>query len=368
MNPRQVVLRSFDVYRLLGELLADEEGVVIDGGANVGEATKALRRHFPDDVIHAFEPVAGPFERLAEVCAAQGAHAHKAAIGREPGTAEINVNRNLWTSSLLDANERGHAFHADWCETVSTETVDVVRLDAWAEREGVRAIKVLKLDLQGFEMPALYGTGELLDKVCAVYSEAQITPEYEGASTFSEIDAMLSSRGFGLYQIVDLCLKGDHLEPSCCDGLWLRADVLARVRSGQTPRTIAEAGDLPGPRMSEALDLCAKVRLDTVALYGAGAHTVSAGAALASAKVDVACVIDDGRSGGTLWGYPIVSPEEAMAFGIRGVIVSSDSVEDLLVSRCGRYLAAGVPVIRLYGPSGVEIIRPHEQAAASESV
>lgn len=368
MNPRQSVLLSMDVYRLLGEVLAGESGVVIDGGANVGEATKALRRHMPGADIHAFEPVSEAYTNLERVCAACGATAHRMALGDEDGSATINVNKNLWTCSLLDANERGHAFHDDWCETVRTEEVRVTRLDTWAIGQGVDEVALLKLDLQGFELAALRGVGDLLPTVRAIYSEAQITPEYAGASTFGELDVYLRGRGFGLYQIADLCLKGAHLEPSCCDGLWLREDVLARVRESAAPATLNGSSARSSMVMSSAMDLCAKRGWSRIGVYGAGAHSVACAPVLATPPVEVVCFVDDGRAGGSLWGTPVVSRDEARSRGIDAVILSSDRVEDLLLERCDVFLNGGCPVVRLYGERGVEVIESNAPRGVEAAV
>lgn len=358
MNPRQQVLMQCDVYRLLGEILAGESGVVIDGGANIGEATKALRRRFPNAELHAFEPVVATFDGLRDACQQTDAVAHRLALGDRATTLEMHVNKNDWTCSLLPANERGMDFHDDWCETVRTEEVGVVRLDDWALKHGVDEIALLKLDLQGYELPALRGAGDLLGRTKAVFSEAQVSPEYTGASTFGEIDGFLRSQGFGLYQIVDLCLKGTHLEPSCCDGLWLRSDVLERVLSGPAPSTIGASGCLRHLLMSRALDLCARNGHGRVAIYGGGAHTVACGAALATPPVEIVCLIDDTRAGGRLWGTPVVAREEALGQGLDAVVLSSEAAEEQLIERCGPFFRAGVAVVRLYGEGGVSVVRP----------
>ena len=356
MNPRQTILLSMDVYQLLAEIMPGESGVIIDGGANVGEATRALRRHFPGAAIHAFEPVAQAFAELEHAAHDTDAIPHRLALGDRPGTTTINVNKNLWTCSLLDANDRGHAFHADWCETVRREEVSVVRLDEWARDRTITELAILKLDLQGFELPALRGAGDLLATCKAIYSEAQISPEYVGASTFPDLDAFLRSHGFGLYQIADLCLKGLHAEPSCCDALWLRRDILDRVRAGTPPRSLDARGN-KSARLADALDLCAKHGLRRVAIYGAGAHTVAAGAALADPPIEVVGMIDDHRAGSALWGIPVVSPSEARRLNLDAIVISSDRMEEQILSRCTGFLDDGVCIVTLYEPGGPRIVQ-----------
>lgn len=358
MNPHQIQLLTIDAYRLIAEIIPDLRGAIIDGGANIGKATEQMRRAFPNAPIHAFEPVSEPFRELEQRAAACGAHAHRLALGEHEGEAEIRVNQNLWTSSLLPASSRGHAFHDDWCRTVRTERVRVVRLDAWAAREGIDEIGLLKLDLQGFELPALRGAKGVLARVSVIYSEAQIVPEYDGAGTFSQIDEFLRDAGFGLYQITDLCLKGAHAEPSCCDGLWIRSDILARVRTGPTPRAILEARDRRSMLMADALRRCRDEGFSRVAIYGAGAHTAACGSALACPPVEVVAIIDDAPTRPAMWRIPIVSARDAIKLGIEAVVLSSDRAEAQMLAQSERFLDAGIGVVSLYGRGGVTLHAP----------
>lgn len=363
MNPNQLQLLMIDAFRLLAEVLPDPQGAIIDGGANIGLATEHLRKCFPHSQIHAFEPVAECYEQLAQRARLNHAHAHRLALGDAEHEASIRVNQNLWTCSLLDASQRGHEFHNDWCRTVRTEPVRVVRLDEWARRQGIDSISILKLDLQGYELAALRGCGALLDSTQAIYSEAQIVPEYTGAATFSQIDLFLRDRGFTLYQITDLCLKGRHAEPSCCDGIWLRQDILDRVRDAPTPDAITRAQDRRSMLMAEALVRCRDLDLNRVAIYGAGAHTAACGPSLATPPVRIAAIIDDAPKSPVMWGIPVVTPRDALTMNLDAVILSSDRAEKQLLTKSSPFTDAGVAVVSLYDQGRVAV--RHAQPAGT---
>ncbi len=364
MNPHQIQLLTIDAYRLIAEVIPDLRGAIIDGGANVGQATEHLRKVFPRHPIHAFEPVSEAFTQLAPRAKAVDAHAHRLALGDTNTTAEIRVNRNLWTCSLLDASSRGHEFHDDWCQTVRTETVRVVRLDDWAAEQSIGPIGLLKLDLQGFELAALRGAERLLPTITAIYSEAQIVPEYENAATFAQLDEFLRARGFGLYQITDLCLKGHHAEPSCCDALWIRQDILARVRTRPTPRAILEARDRRAMLMADALRLCRDHNLPRVAIYGAGAHTAACGPSLAAPPVAIVAIIDDNPKSPALWGIPIIDRRATVTDPPDAVILSSDRAEKDMLARAKDFLDAGIAVISLYEQGRAALHHPNRVVAA----
>ncbi|MDX2146496.1 MAG: hypothetical protein SFZ23_03150 [Planctomycetota bacterium] len=109
-------------------------------------------------------------------------------------------------------------------------------------------------------------------------------------------------------------------------------------------------------RMTDALSECSKRRLTPVAIYGSGTHTRAGGEALREPTADVACIIDDHteRQGRRMWNYPIVSQQEAIAIGVRAVILSSDEYESRMWDQRGPLVERGIHVLRLYNPGPLE--------------
>ncbi|MEO1482664.1 MAG: FkbM family methyltransferase [Myxococcota bacterium] len=203
--------------------------VIVDGGAHVGRVTYQLLQIFPNATVHAFEPVSETYRQLHQHFASEPrARCWNVALGRSASTVEMRVNGCTGTSSAFDSESRLLRYHGDKAVTVRTETANVVSLDQWAADNGVPGTDLLKLDLQGFELEALRGATELLaSSVRAIYSEAQLTPLYRGAALFSDIDIFLRAQGFELFRIQELFFNGGELRSTCCDAIWLRADVMA---------------------------------------------------------------------------------------------------------------------------------------------
>jgi hypothetical protein len=88
-----------------------------------------------------------------------------------------------------------------------------------------------------------------------------------------------------------------------------------------------------------------------IGIYGAGTHTKSVGEALMAPESTICCIIDDDerRFGDQLWGYPIVSPEQALEFGLDAVILSANSIEEHLWEKAAPLRDAGVETIKIYG-------------------
>lgn len=104
-------------------------------------------------------------------------------------------------------------------------------------------------------------------------------------------------------------------------------------------------------RARGAIEACADRGFKRIALYGAGTHTRALGPLLMQPRVEIACIIDDNASiqGTKLWGFPIVSLQEAAGMGLDAVVISANSIEEKLWANAKPLRDAGVPVIRLYG-------------------
>ena len=91
--------------------------------------------------------------------------------------------------------------------------VDVVRLD-----QAVEECNLLKLDVQGYELPVLKGAEGLLGGVHLIYTEIHIYPNYAEATRFHELFGWLVDHGFDIYGIYTT--YGD------ADGQWTQGDAI----------------------------------------------------------------------------------------------------------------------------------------------
>jgi len=101
--------------------------------------------------------------------------------------------------------------------------------------------------------------------------------------------------------------------------------------------------------MREALARARSAGLSRLAIFPGGRHTARIGRALRDAG-EVVAIIDEranapGGPSGDIHGRIVVTPAEALALGIDGVIVSSDQHESAL---CARARTWGIPVVTLY--------------------
>lgn len=355
-------MRQFehDAYEMMTRFIDSDEAVVaLDIGANVGDTAQRIVQIFPNARVYALEPVSDVYETLVERTAGlKGVKTFRLAVGERPGEVEFNITRNRWCSSLLPPSERGRAYYGDWYDVVRTERVPIVRLDDFAAQQGLERVDILKIDVQGLELPVLKGAVNLLrnGQVKAVQCEAQLVAEYEGASTFAEIDLFFRQAGFTIHQVHDLEVKGEEQQSSYLDAMWVRNDVLDALR--KQPRKRFEPVCVV--RARKALARCAAMGKQRAALYGSGQHTQKIAAALESPPMPVVAIIDDNpaRQGQTMLGLPIVSAQRALQMGVDAVVLSSDRHEAALWAQSAGIRAAGVPVLGLYGTYADAIVEP----------
>src|SRR6266852_317579 len=132
--------------------------VVMDVGANVGDAVQQYRALFPGATIYAFEPFPDVHRRLVDRFGADpDVRPTRAAVTDASGTRRFYVNQDDVTNSLLPLNPA----LLGWAGTPSAEglnkTVDVpaITLDEFCAAQGVSGIDLLKMDIQGGEGMAL---------------------------------------------------------------------------------------------------------------------------------------------------------------------------------------------------------------------
>jgi len=177
----------------LRELTGPGVSSVVDGGANKGRTVDRFLALYPSATVYAFEPMPRLARKLAKRLADDPrVVVRPVALGSAPSVLRLNILESATCSSLLPPTGIRDK-HADKPMGVAqTVDVDVVRLDA----ELTRAPDVFKLDLQGFELEALKGAGELLQGMRAVLCEVSFTPMYRGQPLGAEVIGWMESRGF----------------------------------------------------------------------------------------------------------------------------------------------------------------------------
>lgn len=165
--------------------------VLFDVGANIGWYSLVLDRMAPDGAdIYAFEPEPRNFALLEENLArndAKKVHAFCKGVSDREEMRKLHLygKGNYGRHSLLPINDGGSI------------DVPVVPLDTfWAEQHlGDRVLRLLKIDVEGYEYIALKGAGAALGRCRAVLAE--YAPAYMKKGGLEPVRMLQLLRGCG---------------------------------------------------------------------------------------------------------------------------------------------------------------------------
>jgi FkbM family methyltransferase len=176
--------------------------VVLDVGANRGQFGRELRSAGFDGRIVSFEPLSEPFALLA--AAAEGDplwELRRHALGDAEEERAIHVASNTASSSFLALGAE-HRAAVPETRYVADEQVRVLRLDDVVDSLDLDGRPtLLKLDVQGYELPVLNGARRALTQLAALQCEASVVPLYDGQAVLADLVIELRERGFELEEL-----------------------------------------------------------------------------------------------------------------------------------------------------------------------
>jgi len=129
--------------------------VIIDCGANIGLASIYFKFHFPDVKIYAFEPEISNFKMLKKnVANYKDVFIFQKAIWYE------SANLNLMHHSSHDSFSVKEKFPG-----LNLGTIDAISINDIIVQQGISRIDLLKIDIEGAELPLFSYKTEWIDKV-----------------------------------------------------------------------------------------------------------------------------------------------------------------------------------------------------------
>jgi FkbM family methyltransferase len=151
---RNVFFDEFAVYR--ARFSREQNLIIFDVGAYIGETIDEFRCAFPNSNIHAFEPAIDNFRKLEERCASKKNVALvNAAVGSENSSAELFLTGDTVTGNSLVKPSNENTIH-------KTQKISVIALDNYCSQNKIDKIDILKIDVQGYENECLTGLQGML--------------------------------------------------------------------------------------------------------------------------------------------------------------------------------------------------------------
>lgn len=140
-------------YLIKDKYEPNEEIVIFDIGANVGQSATKFHAYFPNAKIYCFEPIKSTYELLEKkIDNIPTIESYNLGFGDKSGQVEIfHREDSEWNSLVPVLNERAKNVGAP-SEIVNVETIDNFLL-----KSKLSKIEILKSDTEGFELNVLSG-------------------------------------------------------------------------------------------------------------------------------------------------------------------------------------------------------------------
>lgn len=215
--------------------------VLVDVGARGGLKSQwlAARRHLR---TLGFEPDAREYQRLAAETRADGRlRLFDKALHNRRERIPLRITRNAALTSIFEPNRAWlDAFpEADRFDVVEVREVDACPLDDLLEAERIHDIDFLKVDTQGSERYIIEGAARALAaSAVGVEVEVEFAPLYREQPLFSDVDSILRSLGYSLFDLrpcywkraAGRTLGGPYGQIVWADALYLK-DIAALTRN-----------------------------------------------------------------------------------------------------------------------------------------
>ena len=184
--------------------LLDAGMTVLDVGANVGLFTLvAARRVGPTGSVHAFEPtpeLAEHIHRNLELNGLENVAVNPIAVSDTSGHATLH---------LVEAGDPGENSIVNPSPGALTLEVATVTLDNYIAEHNIGRVDVIKIDIEGAEMPALLGARELLshDESPVLVLEFHPSTLAYGGHCPDDMLGLLASHGYAFFPIAAYSLQ-----------------------------------------------------------------------------------------------------------------------------------------------------------------
>ena len=205
--------------------VAAEPRFVVDAGANIGQTLETFLGWWPSAHCLSLEPLPDAFQKLETLASKIGANAEVMNVGLsdKPGSLILHSSKAQPTASSFlmwnGANETNDSHRGlrgtpssfelgdddRFDVNVRVETLDSIFSSQSASRSlslfAELGLDILKMDVQGWELPVLQGARELLKETKVVLTEWQFDDIYGQPPPIHELDKILSDAGFRLWDI-----------------------------------------------------------------------------------------------------------------------------------------------------------------------
>ncbi|MEO0683511.1 MAG: FkbM family methyltransferase [Cyanobacteria bacterium J06649_11] len=152
---------SHVINTILNSYFSDQEIVIFDVGANIGNYTKELKQAFPKSKIYAFEPNHNAFQTLEQelndtdierFCVGLSSHV-SSKKGYTYASDDKSEHASVYKEVLTDLHQ---------AKEIIEIVFETISLDCFCEQHEIKEIDFLKIDTEGHELEVLSGGKEMI--------------------------------------------------------------------------------------------------------------------------------------------------------------------------------------------------------------
>jgi FkbM family methyltransferase len=165
---------------------------IVDAGASVGNWTCEVQKIYPDAHYLLIEPRAECQPKLHDLKG--NITVAPVLIGNKADVVEFNIHDD---QSSIFRNTKGQRYGVEFMAEMTT-------LDALVKKTGFPQPDLLKLDLQGAELLALEGAGQVLQHCSCIVMETSLIEIYNGIPLIRDAINFMYERGFVLYDMTEM--------------------------------------------------------------------------------------------------------------------------------------------------------------------
>jgi FkbM family methyltransferase len=215
---------NFNREKILKLLVSNDQPVIFDIGANLGQSLEEFYIWWKQSEIHCFEPQIECWKTLEKIrndVSDATVFINKFAVGNKSekskefyshnvdntqgtsGFNKINLSSldSIYLNNLKKSSESNTKIENYKAEINTKREVEVFRMDDYINNLNLERIDLVKIDTQGHEPEVLEGFGERLKDVNVIITELMFYDYYERSLSFTDLENFLLPAGFSLYDI-----------------------------------------------------------------------------------------------------------------------------------------------------------------------
>ena len=178
---------------------------VFDIGANVGELTLLFSKFCGSEGrVHSFEPTVSTFNKLQNLVNSvqlKNVKINNLAVTNQSGVVSFNVYEDEFSSWNTLAKRPLHNYGISIQDPKSVDIASI-SIDDYCERNSIKYIDLLKIDVEGAELNVLIGARKMFSerkiKNC-VFEFGQTI--FDMGNTIQEFENFFSSHGYGIKNV-----------------------------------------------------------------------------------------------------------------------------------------------------------------------